>query len=138
MPTSLRSYQLQRLLRTQSLATGSSISITASASDSDGSVTKVEFFEGTTKLGEDLTAPYTFIWNNVPEGSYSLNAVATDNENGVSTSESISHHCTQYVESRQVVLKISIAEFLDSSPLTVTELVIIGNGLNLNFLQIPC
>jgi len=76
-------------LENSEFSTGSSISITASASDSDGSVTKVEFFDGTTKLGEDLTAPYTFIWNNVPEGSYSLNAVATDNENGVGTSESI-------------------------------------------------
>ena len=76
-------------LENSEFTTGSSISITASASDSDGSVTKVEFFDGTTKLGEDLTAPYTFIWNNVPEGSYSLNAVATDNENGVTTSESI-------------------------------------------------
>jgi gliding motility-associated-like protein len=76
-------------LENSEFATGGSISITASASDPDGSVTKVEFFEGTTKLGEDLTAPYTFIWNNVPEGSYALNAVATDNENGVTTSESI-------------------------------------------------
>ena len=76
-------------LENSEFTTGSSISIRASASDPDGSVTKVEFFEGTTKLGEDLTAPYTFIWNNVPDGIYSLNAVATDNENGVSTSEAI-------------------------------------------------
>ncbi len=57
----------------------------------------MEFFNGTTKLGEDLTTPYTFIWNNVPEGSYSLNAVATDNENGVTTSESIAISVTNAV-----------------------------------------
>jgi gliding motility-associated-like protein len=68
---------------------GSSVSIEANAEDTDGSVTKVEFFNGTTKLGEDLTAPYTFIWNNVVEGIYSLTAVATDNENGTTTSEAI-------------------------------------------------
>jgi gliding motility-associated-like protein len=66
------------------------MTITATASDSDGSVTKVEFFHGTTKLGEDLTAPYTFIWNNVLEGTYSLHAVATDNENATATSELMS------------------------------------------------
>jgi gliding motility-associated-like protein len=77
-------------LNNSEFSTGSSMTITATASDSDGSVTKVEFFHGTTKLGEDLTAPYTFIWNNVLEGTYSLHAVATDNENATATSELMS------------------------------------------------
>jgi hypothetical protein len=34
--------------------------LTATAADADGSVTKVEFFLGTTKLGEVLAAPYSF------------------------------------------------------------------------------
>ena len=88
---------LDEPLNNAEFATGSSVSITASASDSDGSVTRVEFFEGTTKLGEDLTAPYTFIWNNVAEGTYSLNAIATDNENGVTTSESIAISVTNSI-----------------------------------------
>lgn len=33
------------------------ITITAAASDPDGSVAKVEFLAGTQKLGEDLAAP---------------------------------------------------------------------------------
>ncbi len=37
-----------------------SITINATASDSDGTLTRVEFFQGTTKLGEDTTAPYSF------------------------------------------------------------------------------
>src|SRR5207253_3197586 len=36
--------------------------ITADANDSDGTVTKVEFYSGATKLGEDTTAPYNFNW----------------------------------------------------------------------------
>ena len=44
---------------------GSEITITAQASDSDGSVKKVAFYRGTTKLGEDETAPYSFTWENV-------------------------------------------------------------------------
>ena len=35
------------------------------ASDSDGTVAKVEFFNGTTKLGQDTTAPYGFTWSGV-------------------------------------------------------------------------
>src|SRR6185295_19024473 len=55
-----------------------SIVITASASDSGGTITKVEFFNGTTLLGTDTSSPYTFTWNSVPAGSYTLTARATD------------------------------------------------------------
>ena len=65
-----------------------SISITASASDADGSVTKVEFYNGTTKLGEDLTSPYAFTWNNVSAGNYTIQVKAIDNENGTGTASS--------------------------------------------------
>ncbi len=65
---------------------GSPITIAATASDANGSVTKVEFFSGTTKLGEDLTAPYNFTWVDAPAGDHSLHAKATDNHNGVSSS----------------------------------------------------
>ncbi len=62
---------------------GSDITITAEADDSDGTVTKVEFFEGTTKLGEVTSAPFTVTWTGAAEGNYTLSAKATDNE-GVS------------------------------------------------------
>lgn len=70
--------------------TGSTVTITANASDSDGTVNKVEFFNGSTKLGEDLTSPYNFSWATVPAGTYSISAKATDNRSGVATSSPIS------------------------------------------------
>ena len=66
-----------------------SISLAATASDSDGTVSKVEFFNGTTRLGEDTTAPYAFTWNNVTLGSYSLTAKATDNSGATTTSVAV-------------------------------------------------
>jgi uncharacterized repeat protein (TIGR02059 family) len=57
------------------------IEITAYASDIDGTIAKVEFFNGSNKLGEKTTAPYSFSWAYVPRGSYSITAVATDNLN---------------------------------------------------------
>ncbi len=72
------------------IAAGSSVNLTASASDTDGNVAKIEFFQGATKLGEDLTAPYTFTWSNVIAGNYALTAVATDNDGGTSTSSAVS------------------------------------------------
>jgi YD repeat-containing protein len=62
------------------------ITINASAVDVDGQVSKVEFFQGSTKIGSDNTSPYSFIWTNVPSGSYSLTTRATDNEAATGTS----------------------------------------------------
>ena len=57
---------------------GSSIAITASASESGGTVTNVAFFSGSTKLGNVASAPYSYTWSSVPAGSYALTAVAAD------------------------------------------------------------
>jgi hypothetical protein len=68
------------------------VTINASASDSDGTVSKVEFFrnDGATKLGEDRTAPYSYVWQRAPSGTHSLRAKATDNAGGVGTSAPVS------------------------------------------------
>lgn len=66
------------------------ISMTATATDNDGSVSKVEFYNGNTKLGESLTSPYTFSWTNVVAGTYNLTAKATDNQGATSTSSVVS------------------------------------------------
>jgi RHS repeat-associated protein len=55
------------------------VNLAATASDAGGSVTKVEFYNGSTKLGEDLTSPYTYAWTSVPAGTYPLMAKAIDN-----------------------------------------------------------
>ncbi len=73
-----------------SFITPANITINANAVDPDGSVSKVEFFQGTTKIGEDLTSPYSFTWNGVTIGSYSLTVKATDNLGAVSTSSAVS------------------------------------------------
>ena len=65
------------------------IAIAANASDSDGTITKVEFFSGTTKIGEAATPPYQFNWTDVPVGNYSLTAKATDNQGAIATSTAV-------------------------------------------------
>lgn len=54
--------------------------ISASASDSDGTLAKVEFFDGTTKLAEFTTAPYRFLWSGAAAGPHTIRAVATDDK----------------------------------------------------------
>ncbi|MDQ3649585.1 MAG: Ig-like domain-containing protein [Acidobacteriota bacterium] len=65
------------------------ITISATASDSDGTISKVEFFHGSTLIGTDTLLPYEFVWNNVAAGSYALKAVATDNASAVATSTTV-------------------------------------------------
>ncbi len=64
------------------------IVIVANASDSDGTVSKVEFYEGENKLGETSSTPYQYTWQNVPAGSYNISARAYD-DFGASTTSSL-------------------------------------------------
>ncbi|MGM0581679.1 MAG: family 16 glycosylhydrolase [Bacteroidota bacterium] len=68
---------------------GSEISIEASAADSDGSISQVEFFVNGTSIGIDETEPYAVNWS-VTEGSQTITATATDNEGAMATSSEIS------------------------------------------------
>jgi hypothetical protein len=65
------------------------ITINATATDSDGTVSKVEFYQGTTLLGTDTTSPYSFSWANVAAGSYALTVKSYDNLNAVTTSTAV-------------------------------------------------
>ena len=56
-----------------------SIVLDASAVDTDGSVTSVQFYAGSTVIGSVAGPPFRALWSNVPPGTYALRAVATDN-----------------------------------------------------------
>ena len=71
----------------QSFAQGSEIIIAASASDIDGTISKVEFYDGTTKLGEDSTSPYNYTWANASVGDHQIKAIVTDNDAGEGASQ---------------------------------------------------
>jgi uncharacterized repeat protein (TIGR01451 family) len=60
-------------------AVGADLAINASATDSGGTVTNVEFFAGNVSLGSAAASPFSVIWKNVAPGDYVLTAQATDN-----------------------------------------------------------
>lgn len=66
---------------------GATVSIAASASDLDGTIVLVEFFDGDTKIGEDNAEPFTFDWMNPAVGAHQLTAKATDNLGAIGTSQ---------------------------------------------------
>ena len=59
--------------------TGSSITLLATASDMDGSVSRVDFLAGSLLLGSATVPPYSIVWTNAPDGYSYVSAKATDN-----------------------------------------------------------
>ncbi|MES2296810.1 MAG: Ig-like domain-containing protein [Pseudomonadota bacterium] len=78
------------LTATPNVATApATVTLDALASDADGSIKQVEFFNGGISLGKVTTAPFSFAWTNVVAGSYSVSAVATDNLGATMTSAAV-------------------------------------------------
>jgi RHS repeat-associated protein len=65
------------------------IELVATATDTDGGITKVDFFDGATLLGTVTAAPYTFRWTNATAGSHAITARATDNAGAQTTSAAV-------------------------------------------------
>jgi glucose/arabinose dehydrogenase len=70
--------------------TGVAVNLTANATDPDGNVARVQFFDGNTLLGEDSSLPFALSWTPTTTGSRSLTARATDNLGASTTSAAIS------------------------------------------------
>src|SRR5439155_389261 len=66
------------------------ILLQATVATSTGSVSRVEFFSGSAKLGEDNIAPHSLDWTNVPVGAYPLTARAS-NTIGIMATSGIVH-----------------------------------------------
>ncbi len=78
-----------------------SLPLTATATDSDGTLLSVKFYDGTTLLGtgtqQGTSSTYIYNWNDVPMGSYTLTAVATDNNNASTVSGIVQVTVTAHV-----------------------------------------
>ena len=61
------------------------ITITATADDTNGTVKKVEFYDGTTLLATCTDKPYKAVLTGATKGKHTLKAVATDNDGETST-----------------------------------------------------
>lgn len=73
----------------QTFAFGSNINIIASATDMDGNISKIEFYQNSIKIGEKGSLPFSFDWQPAAAGVYKLYAKAFDNNSAVGISASI-------------------------------------------------
>ena len=65
------------------------LSATAAATVASATISQVDFYNGTTLLGTATASPYSYTWTNVPAGSYSLTARATDSLGSATTSSAV-------------------------------------------------
>src|SRR5467141_1374865 len=65
------------------------IPLAVQAADTDGSIASVEYFYGTTLITSLGAPPYSFVWTEVPQGTYALTARVTDNLGGAMTSVAV-------------------------------------------------
>ena len=66
-----------------------SIALSASGSDADGTIASVTFYANGSAIGSDATSPYELNWTGVPAGSFTLTAVALDDDGASTTSASV-------------------------------------------------
>lgn len=109
---------------------GSTITITASASDTDGSVAKVEFFAGTVKLGEDATTPYAVTWSGAANGGHTLRAVVIDNL-GASASAQIGITVGSSTPTTPTVVSLTLINATANTPIAGRDPLVSGSTIDL-------
>ncbi|MCT4614963.1 MAG: glycosyl hydrolase family 18 protein [Marinifilaceae bacterium] len=89
----------------QKILPNEQVIIKADASDSDGSISKVQFFNGSNLIVEDTQSPYEYNYTSIPYGESTIKAVATDNTGKTTSSESIKVFRHKYIEITGTVTK---------------------------------
>jgi hypothetical protein len=105
----------------QSFFVGQPVTLAANASDSDGTVSKVEFLVDGLAIGALAMPPFTQIWTPVAVGSHNVQARATDNVGAVTTSPSAMITVTQNaVPIAAITAPTSNQTFAVGQPITIT------------------
>ena len=68
---------------------GTTSTLTANAADADGTIAKVEFYNGATLVSTDMTAPYSYNFTPAAAGTFTLSSRAYDNVGAQTTSNSV-------------------------------------------------
>jgi hypothetical protein len=68
----------------------SNLDLEVLANDPDGTVVKVAYYVNGIKIGESNEAPFSFLWENVSRGTYTIHCIATDNTGETMQSSAVS------------------------------------------------
>jgi hypothetical protein len=71
----------------ESFKEGSNVTLVATATAENNTISKLEFYVGSSKIGESTNYPYSFSWNNPASGEYIVSARAYDENNNIAVSD---------------------------------------------------
>ncbi|WP_159884918.1 pectinesterase family protein [Paenibacillus puerhi] len=121
--------RLENVTMHQMFTEGEDIVLSAEASDSDGTVAKVEFYDGDIFLGEAAEAPFQLTWRNAAEGQHMAYAKAIDDTGTMTLSSGIILHVNRPASTgswqSQDIGEVPIP---GTASLTGTELKVKGSG----------
>ena len=80
------------------------ITLTADASAFGDTVSRVDFYSGSSLIGFATNSPYSITWSNVPFGSYTVNARATHNTDSFTDSASINFWVSSAIPSGMALI----------------------------------
>jgi hypothetical protein len=69
----------------QTFTAPATISFNVNASDANGGLLTVDFYNGTARIARDASSPYSFTWTNVAAGTYTIEARAWDQDGGTAS-----------------------------------------------------
>ncbi|MDZ4702095.1 MAG: discoidin domain-containing protein [Rhodothermales bacterium] len=94
---------------------GSDIRLEAGASDADGIVQGVSFWVDGVEVADVLIPPYAFTWEEVPEGAYTLTAVARDNAGASTVSAEVFVSVSSEEEHEVFVSEVTASAFREAA-----------------------
>ncbi|WP_258104258.1 RICIN domain-containing protein [Marinoscillum sp. MHG1-6] len=106
---------------------GTNLTITADASDADGSVTQVEFFVDGMSIGVDATSPYSVNWT-IGTGNFGISAVATDNDANTTSSSGIGVSGNCAGSTLTPYYQINYGAWVIGTDITINEGDVVGFG----------
>lgn len=106
----LPSISLDVLPSRENLAIGSKVLVYANAQDLDGQVEQVEFFVDGVSAGVDGAAPFTYTLTTARQGTFPLNALATDSDGNVVTSTFINIVVADRVVTRTPEISLTVPD----------------------------
>jgi plastocyanin len=92
-------------------AAPANVTLQASPSDSDGTVTNVQFRVDASVVGNDITAPYSVVANSLAAGGHTLTAIASDSGGATATNSVFISVVTPVTVQLSVPQLLPVAQF---------------------------
>ncbi|WP_165823907.1 carbohydrate-binding protein [Pseudochryseolinea flava] len=111
------------------------VTIAANATDSDGTVSRVEFLVNGNLLSTDTSSPFTATWTPTAAGTYTLTARAFDNLNANTTSSPINVTVTTGGVGANIPGKIEAENYATMSGVAKENTADAGGGQNVGYID---